>query len=140
MVEPIKIDGLRQFSKSLKQLDADLPKALRVAFNGATEIVVTEARPKVPKVSGKAAGSIKARSTRTAARVVGGSTRVPYLPWLDFGGRVGRNRSVRRPFLKEGRYIYKAFFANRDRFGDALQDALVDVAEQAGLEVERGEG
>lgn len=137
--DPIKIEGLRAFSKSLQQLDSDLPKALRVAFNGATQIVVDEAKPKVPKISGKAASSVKARSTRTAARIVGGGNKAPWYPWLDFGGRVGRNRSVRRPFLKEGRYIYKAFFANRDRFGELLQESLVDVAEQAGLEVTRGE-
>lgn len=135
-VEPIKIDGLRAFTKSLKELDAEAPKALRVAFNGAADIVVTEAKPKVPRVSGKASGSIKARSTRTAVRIAAGGNRAPWYPWLDFGGRVGKNRSVRRPFLKEGRYIYKAFFANRDRVGDVTEQALIDVAKKAGLEVE----
>jgi hypothetical protein len=62
---------------------------------------------------------------------------VPYYPWLDFGGRVGRSRSVVRPYLKQGRYIYRAYFANRDRFAQLLEDTLVDVARQAGLEVQR---
>jgi hypothetical protein len=80
---------------------------------------------------------VKAKSTRTAVRVAGGGARVPYYSWLDFGGRVGRGRSVQRPFLRQGRYIYRAYFANRDRFGEMLEDVLVDVARQAGMEVER---
>lgn len=135
MTEPIRVEGLREFSRNLKKLDADLPKALRIALNEAADVVVKGARPKVPRKSGRAAASIKARSTRTAVRVVGGGNRVPYYPWLDFGGRVGRNKSVRRPFLKEGRYIYASYFANTDEFTKVLESALLDVARQAGVEV-----
>lgn len=135
MTEPIRVEGLREFSRNLKKLDADLPKALRIALNEAADVVVKGARPKVPRKSGRAAASVKARSTRTAVRVVGGGNRVPYYPWLDFGGRVGRNKSVRRPFLKEGRYIYASYFANTDEFTKVLEAALLDVARQAGVEV-----
>lgn len=136
MTDPIKIDGLQQFVRNLKKLDSDLPKALRVAFNDCADIVVQDARPRVPSRSGKAKASVKARSTQTAARVVGGSARVPYYPWLDFGGRVGKGRSVKRPFLSEGRYIYNAYYRNRDRFAEAVEDALIEAARQAGIEVE----
>lgn len=135
MADPIRVQGLAEFSRNLKKLDADLPKALRIALNEAADIVVKGARPRVPRRSGRAAASIKARSTRTAVRVVGGSNRVPYYPWLDFGGRVGVKKSVRRPFLKEGRYIYASYFANTDEFGKVLEEALLEVARQAGVEV-----
>lgn len=138
MPEAIKIDGLAQFARDLKKLDGDLPKALRVAMNEAADIVVGAAVPRIPKRSGRAARSVKARSTRTAVRVVGGSARVPYYPWLDFGGRVGRSKAVSRPFLKEGRYIYKAYFAKQREFEDVLMEALIDVARQAGVEVTDG--
>jgi hypothetical protein len=138
-VDPIQVTGLREFSRNLKKLDSDLPKALRIALNQAADIVVSDARPKVPRKSGRAAASIKARSTRTASRVVGGSNRAPYYPWLDFGGRVGRNKSVRRAFLKEGRYIYKSYFDNSDEFAKVLEEALLDVARQAGVEVDSGQ-
>lgn len=137
--DPITIEGLKEFRKQLKQLDKDLPKALRMAFNAAADIVVSEARPKVPSASGRARASVKAKSTQAAAKVVGGSKKVPYYPWLDFGGRVGRRRSVARPFLKDGRYIYDAYFRNRDSFGELLVDGLTEVAGQAGLEVDRGQ-
>lgn len=136
MADPIKIDGLNEFVKNLKKLDSDLPKAVRMAFNTAADVVVADARPKIPRSSGKAKASVKARSTRTASRVVGGSARVPYYPWLDFGGRVGRNKSVRRPFLKEGRYIYNAYFANRARYAEIVEESLLDVVRQAGIEVD----
>jgi hypothetical protein len=67
----------------------------------------------VPRRTGRAGGTIKAASTRTEARVSEGGARAPYMPWLDFGGRVGRKNSVKRPFLKEGRYIWKSFGAHR---------------------------
>ena len=46
-------------------------------------------------------------------------------------------RGPSRPFLPKGRYIYNAYFRRRDsgEFQDALQDGLVDVARQAGIEV-----
>jgi len=136
MTDPIKIDGLADFSKNLKTLDRDLPKALRMAFNQAADVVVVDARQHIPSKSGKAKGSVKARSTQTASRVVGGSARVPYYPWLDFGGRVGKGGSIRRPFLKEGRYIYNAYFRNKPRYAEMVESALIDVARQAGIEVD----
>lgn len=136
----ITVDGLKQFSRDLKQLDRDLPKALRIALNQASDVIVSDARPGVPTRSGRAAGSIKAKSTRTKARVAGGSSRAPYYPWLDFGGSVGRRNSVHRPFLKRGRYLYAAYFRARDAgtFQQQLVKALADVARSAGLEVEEG--
>lgn len=138
MTQPVSIHGLREFSRQLRKIDSDLPKALRVAMNSAADVVVGYAKPRVPKRSGRAARSVKARSTRTAVRVQGGSRRVPYYPWLDFGGRVGRRKAVRRAFLKEGRYIYAGYYAGRDEFDQQLEDALIDIAQQAGLEVTRG--
>lgn len=137
MTSAVRIEGLRELQRGLKSLDRDLPKALRLAFNDAADIIVDDAKPRVPRLTGRAAGTVKARSTQTAARVTAGGSRAPYYPWLDFGGRVGRRRSVRRPFLKDGRYIYNAYFRRRDsgEFQDALQDALVQVARRAGLGV-----
>src|SRR5574342_787900 len=133
MAEAIKIDGLAQFSRNLRKLDADLPKALRIALNDAADVIVDYARPRIPKRTGRAASTLKSRSTRTAVRVSAGGRRAPWYPWLDFGGKVGRNRSVERAFIKEGRYIYKGYFAKRDEFSEVLTRSLLDVARQAGI-------
>lgn len=137
--EAIRIAGLREFSRDLKRLDADLPKALRLALNEAAKLVVDDAQPKVPSRSGRARKSMRAASTRTAVRVRAGGKRAPYYPWLDFGGRVGRRQTVQRAVFKEGRYLYKSYFGLRGQgaFGEVLQDALLDVARQAGVEVQQ---
>lgn len=138
MADVIRIVGLREFNRNLRRMDKDLPKGLKRAGDQAAQLVVNEARPRVPLGPGRgghARSSVKAASTRTAARVRGGGRKFPYYPWLDFGGRVGRNRSVRRPYLTEGRYIWSAFADRRRAVQDTLQDALVGVARSAGVEV-----
>jgi hypothetical protein len=134
----VHVDGLAQFQRTLKRLDAGLPKALRLALNEATDIVIDEAVPRIPRRTGRAAASVKAMSTRTAARVAAGGPRVRYYGWLDFGGKTGRNRSVDRRFYKHGRYLYRAYFDKRDsgEFAEALGRALGRVAREAGLKVD----
>lgn len=136
MPEPVRIDGLREFTRALKTFDAKLPTAVRIGLNDAVNVIIEWARPRVAKRTGRAASTLKAKSTRTSARIAAGGSKAPYYPWLDFGGRVGRNRSVERPFYKEGRYIYKGLVMRRDAFESALQRALVGVAESAGLDVD----
>lgn len=133
----IQITGLAEFARGLRKLDADAPKALRVALNGAADLLISEARKPIPRRTGRAAASLTARSTRTAVRVASGGRRAPYYPWLDYGGAVGRGRSVKRAFLKEGRYLYPTYFRLKasGEFETALSGALVAVAEAAGLEV-----
>lgn len=140
MSEAIKVVGLAEFNRSLKRMDAELPKALRVALNQSVDVVVRDAQAQVPRRSGRAAASIRAQSTRTVARVKAGGRRAPYYPWLDFGGAVGRHKSVKRAFLKQGRYIYDAYFKRRDsgEFAEILATTLADVARSAGLEVSQG--
>lgn len=137
MPTAIKVVGLAEFNRSLRKMDADLPKGLRVALNQSVDTIVIAAQAQVPKRSGRAAASIRAQSTRTVARVKAGGARAKYYPWLDFGGRVGKHKSVKRPFLKEGRYLYDAYFDKRDSgvFQDILTTALRDLAASAGIEV-----
>lgn len=134
-IEPIKITGLAEFNRNLRKLDSDLPKVLRLAHNKSAQLIVDWAQPRVARKTGRAAGTVKAKSTRTASRVQGGSKAAPYYPWLDFGGRVGPKRAVRRQFIKEGRYIYPALSANFEEFYSLLTASLIDVANQAGVEV-----
>lgn len=136
MTEAIKIDGLTQFVRNLKKINSDLPKALRVGFNDAAQIIVDYAKPKVPVKSGKAAKSIKARSTSTAVRVSEGGNSAPHMPWLDFGGKVGRHKSVVRPFYREGRFLYAGLNAKSDEIHTAINDALLDTVRAAGIEVD----
>lgn len=131
----VTIKGLREFQAALRQMDADLPKQLRLALNKASQLVIDYARPRVPSRSGRARGSLKVRSSQREARVAAGGVRAPYYPWLDFGGRVGPDKSVRRPFLTEGRYVYPGLRQNREEITRVMEVALTDLARGAGLEV-----
>lgn len=138
MAEAIRIEGLKEFRAGLKSMDKDLPKGIRIALNAVVDIVVDDARPRIPRVSGKAANSLKSQSTQSAARIKAGGSKAPYFPWLDFGGKTGRNRSVDRPFYKKGRYVWLSFADKRTEVTHALEGALTDVARGAGLDVTRG--
>ena len=135
-VEPIRVQGLAEFNKALKRMDSELPKGLRLAHNEAAQIVVDTARSDMPRRSGRARAAVKAKSTRTASRVSAGSSRAPYVPWLDYGGE-GRikGRPAAREFVKGGRYVYPAFHARRNDVEAALERALLGVVRSAGLEV-----
>lgn len=137
MTEPIRVQGLAEFNRALRRLDAEAPKGLRLAHNTAANIVVDAAQPRMPRKSGRAQASVKARSTRTATRVSAGSNRAPYVPWLDYGGE-GRvkGRPSKREFRKGGRYVYPAFHDNRDKVEDALEQGLLQVVTSAGLVVD----
>ncbi|KXK61974.1 hypothetical protein AWW66_10955 [Micromonospora rosaria] len=137
MFEPIRIEGLAAFNRSLRKLDAELPKGLRLAHNTAAQIVVDTARPMIPRRTGRAQASVKARSTRTASRVSAGSNRAPYMPWLDYGGE-GRikGRPAPREFRKGGRYVYPAFHAKRDEFARVLERSLLGAVAAAGLDAD----
>lgn len=131
----VEVTGLAEFRKQLKQMDAGLPKLIRVALNKASELVISFARPKVPRRSGRAQASLKVRSNQKEARIAAGGQRAPYYPWLDFGGKVGRHKSVDRPFYTEGRYIYPGLRANRDEITETMSMALTELARSSGLEV-----
>lgn len=134
IIAPIRIEGLAQFSRALRKLDADAPKGLRLAFNEAADVVIVHVRPKVPRISGRAARSVKAKSTRTQARVAVGGSGAPYFPWLDFGGRTGRRKRTVRPFIQEGRYLYPGLSESQRDVQAVLERALSDVVRSAGLE------
>lgn len=135
MPERIEIRGIKEFQRSLRKMGADLPKQLRIALNQASQLVIDKAQPAIPRKSGAAAASLKVRSSQREARIAAGGRKAPYYPWLDFGGKVGRDRSVSRPFHKEGRYIYPALRKNRDEITQVMATAISDLARGAGLDV-----
>lgn len=137
IIEPIKVTGLRELRAGLKAIDSDMPKVLRTGLNDVVQIVIDEARPHIPRRTGRAAATLKGQSTQNKARVKAGGGRAPYFPWLDFGGkRRGRGGGVaHRQFREKGRFVWLAFGEKKAEVMQALTDALVAVAKQAGIEV-----
>jgi hypothetical protein len=131
----LQVAGLKEFGRALGKLDSSLPKGLRVAMNGCADFLIGKTVPLIPRRTGAAASSLRARSTRGAVRIAVGGRAAPYYPWLDFGGRTGINRSVNRPFYKEGRYLYPTLRQHQSDFAEIMERALLGVAETAGLDV-----
>ena len=55
--------------------------------------------------------------------------------FAEFGGAVGRKKSVKRPFIKSGRSLYPAFKRRYLQVIEAAQEGLADLAKESGLEV-----
>lgn len=134
-IEPIKVTGLKEFRRDLKTISADLPKCIRLANNEVADIVVVWVKDRMEKDSGGAVGTVRVASTQKEVRVKEGSAKRPYVPWLDFGGRVGPKRSVKRKFYSDGRYLYPALGANRDIMTEKLADQLIALCRKASVEV-----
>lgn len=135
MAEVVRIEGMRELQKSLRAIDDGSHKTLRVVLNEAATIVQKGAVRRAPQRSGAFAKSIKVASTQTSAKVSEGGSRAPYGPWLDYGGKTGRKKSVHRPFIQGGRYLYPAFLAQQHNIGALLQKRLDDLVKSSGLEV-----
>lgn len=132
----LRVVGLKEFKKGLRGIDRGAPKAVRVALNGVADVLIGATRPKIPRLSGAAAASLQARSSQSEARISVGGPKAPYYPWLDFGGRVGRNRSVVRPFYSDGRYIYPTLGEIRTDIEGAMLKAMAQLASANGVEVD----
>lgn len=135
----IRVVGIAELQKELRNVSTDLPKDLRKLNLAAAAVVAEEARTKAPNQSGKLRGSIVARAEQRGASVKGGGARVPYFGFIDFGnkvhggGGVGRRDSHPRPFLHKGRIIYPALSDKFDEVIELYEDGLADLIERAGL-------
>jgi hypothetical protein len=129
----IKIEGLREVTKSLKALEPEAGKQIKAVLDDAARIVVNTARPRVPSLTGAARASIVVKSTVRESRIRVGGPKAPYYPWLDYGGKTGRKMSVHRKFERHGRYLYPAYGAQMQNVQKLLQKRLTLMITNAGL-------
>lgn len=131
----LEIRGIKELNRALKKVDSDLPKGVRVALNGCSDFLIGKVQPQIPKVTGRAARSMRAASTRNEVRIKVGTRVAPYYPWLDFGGQ-GRvaGRPPERTFAKEGRYLYPTARKSSTEFQRVTENALTGVIRGAGLQ------
>jgi hypothetical protein len=144
----VHIRGIKELQAAFRAVSDDLPKELRVEFLAIAEYVVGVAQQRMPYGSGKAASSVKPRASQRGAGIAFGGSKAPYMPWLDFGGSVGRGHqpgqawsgAIKRPWmgkpLGSGRYIYPAIEESREEIMEAADKAIKKVAESAKFETE----
>lgn len=133
MNEVIRVEGLKEFQKKVVAADKQFGTELRLGLNEAARIVASAAAPRVAVRSGRLRASVRALSTQREGRAVMGSAAVPYAGWWEFGGAVGRNKSVLRPRVPQGRALYPAFIAQRVQVEAVAARVLNRSADRAGL-------
>lgn len=128
----VKVDGLDRLRRNLRAAGQGLEKDLRRANLDAAQIVASEAQRRVPKRTGKTAGTVRALASQRDARVRAGGTRAPHYPWLEYGGKRPRDRAG-RPRVSGGRYLYPAIADVRDQVVDVHERAVRDILRRSGL-------
>lgn len=129
----LEVKGLKEFARKLRGIDRELARELQRTNKSVAQKVADEARPQVPVLTGRAQKSVKARASAQRSSVVGGGPNVPYYPWLEFGGRVGRGKSVSRQKVKAGRYIWPAVARHHDDHLDEYVKALNSLLDRSNL-------
>lgn len=135
----IKVEGLVELQRDLKELDPALAKNLKSELRDVAETVLHDAQNDMPVKSARALQSMKAGSDAGGPFVAGGKKSVPYYGWLDFGSRTpvkGRPRSV-GPWKgsgagpKKGRFLFPAIDRNRDVIERKATDAFEKAKKEA---------
>jgi len=131
----VRVEGLRELQKILKEVDGKLQRQIRVALNEGAKIVVAAGRPTLPVVSGALAATLRPSSSQREGRVTLGTGAVPYAGWIEFGGKIphhGGGESV-RPYIREGRYLFPAAVRKTDQVIEVCDRAVSDLIVKAGL-------
>ena len=136
--QSLSIDGAAQFVKALRESSGKLPPTVKKVLTRAAQIIVDDAKPKVPIGPGRnghAADTIKVAATNYTVKIQAGGSRNPYYPWLDFGGSVNKHTSkpTKRPFIKGGRFIWASWDRRAGDVVKVMADGLADMIKESGL-------
>lgn len=129
----IEVENLKKLRSALKDVGGGLDKELGQAGKKAAAIVAEAAARKVPVRSGRARDSLRSKVSYGGGAVVFGRSSVPYAGWLEFGGAVGRNDSVKRPVVRGGRYIFPSLDEHRGEVLSSYEATVSDIIKRAGL-------
>ena len=122
----IQVDGLKELRRDLKKLGKEAQKELRVALKAGAEMAVPAAQSLAPKRSWELAGSIKSGTSGAKAFI---GSKLPYAAVHQWGGRVGRNKSVQ---IQPKHYLTKAVEETAPRIMDHIEDEIGNLARRLG--------
>ncbi|MFI5258305.1 MAG: hypothetical protein ACHQ01_01660 [Candidatus Limnocylindrales bacterium] len=138
----VEVIGARELRSAFKQMGEKMGPELRGGFKEIMGPIVADIQGKIPRRSGRAAGSIGSSATTTGAAVTWNKPAAPYYKFLDFGGSVGRGHkrgywqgAIKRDMPKGGRYVYPTVSAHRADTERMVDEMVVRVAKEAGFEV-----
>lgn len=130
--ESVKVQGLRELSKALREVDRDLPKEIQRAAKQTAETVANRTRASFAARTGVASevpASVKALATQRAAYVRIGGPGAPMALGSEFGSIAFKQFPPWRGSSDGAGYsMFPTIRAMRDditdTFGDALDSAM----------------
>lgn len=136
MKAAVEVEGLRELTRSLKRVERELGGEIRRAFNRIVNPVMSEARAEWPRSddSDHMADTIREGSTQAYAAVKAGGQEPGAFGFIEFGGKVGINESVSRPFDPEGRYLFPAAVRHERELAMEAERELGQLINRAGLD------
>lgn len=140
MADQIRVQGLRDLLRELRQADQELPAEIRQANLDAASYVAPFAHRRVPQGPHQgggrivsAAASVRAGGTQRTAYVAMGGARSPHALPVNFGGTIARFHSDARTHIprREALYAGIAEAAEHAEFLDQWWEAVERVTRQA---------
>jgi hypothetical protein len=121
----------RDLKRQTDEVSSPLYAAIKAAGKTAAEPIAARARSTVPSGTGRLAGNVRSTGTRTGAAVRMGSAKVPYAPWIDFGG--SRPDGSTREYVAAGRYLFPAAADLAGRAAELYSSAIDAALNGAGV-------
>ena len=114
---------LAELTAALRDLDDDIGDLAMSLLEDISRDIAADVRARVPYRTGRARQSYKV----TGHSITFGGEQAPYVPWLEFGGKVGRKKTTKRPYIRKGRYLYPAIAENLDDIEKRVDDLISQI-------------
>lgn len=134
MVEKVRIEGLAEFLRELKKVDADLPKEIRLANKGFADNIASQAAGAFSSLGAggpNVGATVKSFAQQRQAGIKFGGD-LPYSMGVEFGARTLPQFAPWRGSGEGAGYaLFPTIEANRDDLLERVGDAIDDVMRRA---------
>jgi hypothetical protein len=133
----VRVEGIPELRRALRRAEDGLQKELGKAHKRSADVVAAAARARTPVRSGALRASIKAGGSQRFGTVKGGSSKVKYFGFIDFGGTIAipsRMTVIQRTFISEGRILYPALASKRSEMERYYEREIEALIRRAGLD------
>jgi hypothetical protein len=96
----VKVYGYAELAAGTRILAGRIEEQAGQEFEKVAGGAADTTRARVPRRSGRLAGSVQSGAAEQGQAFVGYGGGVPYAGWIDFGGTRGR------PYVRTGRYLF----------------------------------
>lgn len=133
----VRVTGLNELVRALKQVDSGLPKEMRGVSLSVAQTVTEQARSRgfsLGSVAAKAAPSLRASGRQAGAGVTVGGSAYPWALGAEFGGQGRPTTQQFQPHLgRTGYFVYPTIRDNQAEIEEAYADGVDALLRKAGL-------